>query len=81
MKAAFEEMRCDLLKLRSLLPVNSFRAKGLFKRIDRNLSAICYAERRKEALAYSRALANTPLEKDVIEHALVSGCSYDEEHS
>ena len=35
-----EEIRCDLIRLRTELPVNSHRGKGIFNKIDRALAAI-----------------------------------------
>lgn len=77
MNDALEEIRCDLMRLRSLLPVNGHRAKGLFSRIERNVRALSYAQERKARLVRSQTLANTPLAKDVIEH--VSADGYEEE--
>ena len=40
-----EEIRCDLIRLRTELPVNSHRGKGIFKKIDRALAAIINSRR------------------------------------
>jgi len=40
-----EEIRSDLIKLRTELPVNRDRSKGIFKRIDRALAAILNSRR------------------------------------
>jgi len=46
-----EEMRADLIKLRTELPINSHRSKGIFNRIDRALVAIINSRRNEHKLA------------------------------
>ena len=40
MNSTLEEMRSDLLKLRRLVPINSHRAKGLVRRIDKAIGML-----------------------------------------
>jgi hypothetical protein len=44
MKKTLEQVKDDLIKLRSMLPLNDHRSKGLVKRINRAIAVILKEE-------------------------------------